>query len=32
MDVIIAIDLANWITDKICYKLEEMEENNESIN
>ena len=29
MNVIIAIDLASWITDKIIHKLEEMEENNE---
>ena len=26
MNVIIALELASWITDKICYKLEEMEE------
>lgn len=33
MNVIIAIDLARWITDRIIWKLEEMEEhNNESIN
>lgn len=33
MNVIISIDLANWITDKIMYKLEEMEEEkHESIN
>ena len=27
MNVIIALELASWITDKICYKLEEMEDN-----
>lgn len=33
MNVIIAIDLAQYITDRIMWKLEEMEEhNNESID
>jgi hypothetical protein len=27
MNVIIALELGSWITDKICYKLEEMEDN-----
>ena len=32
MNVIIAIDLARWITDKIIYKLEEMEEKQNEID
>jgi len=27
MNVIIALELGRWVTDKICYKLEEMEDN-----